>query len=121
MSLVVESKDVTDAKPFQVFVKRLLGTTMSVNVSKTDLVYNLMESIATTDTSASLGAFKLIFAGRLMEPHQLISFYNVQQESTVHLLSSMRGSSLASFFRCIQSWQLMLSSSKIYFLSRFSV
>lgn len=81
----------TKEKTIQIFVKSMTGTTVSVAIKEYGLIYDIALAIKKVH-DVPLGAYKLIFAGKLLKFHESISFYNIQYESTVHLISMLRGS-----------------------------
>ena len=70
---------------FQIFVKTLSGKTISLNVKSfytiqyIKLLINNMENIPINDQ-------RLIFIGRQLENNYTLEDYNIQRESTLHLV-----------------------------------
>jgi hypothetical protein len=75
----------------QLFVKSLTGKTISVTSNEDALIYEVMEQIE-KDEHIPKQFFQLIFAGKMLQPHKTVSNYNIQKESTLHLVSNLRGS-----------------------------
>ncbi|KAG9350772.1 hypothetical protein JZ751_024661 [Albula glossodonta] len=58
----------------QIFVKTLTGKTITLEVEPSDTIEN-----------------RLIFAGKQLEDGRTLSDYNIQKESTLHLVLRLRG------------------------------
>ncbi|CAD7679398.1 unnamed protein product [Nyctereutes procyonoides] len=58
----------------QIFVKTLTGKTITLEVEPSDTIKN-----------------RLIFAGKQLEDGRTLSDYNMQKESTLHLVLRLRG------------------------------
>ena len=75
---------------YQIFVKTLTGKTITVDVDPNDTIELLKILIRFMD-GIPLFQQRLVFAGRQLEDHGTIRYYNIQKESTVHLILRLRG------------------------------